>query len=315
MKKLMKKIAVVLCTILAINSVVAGSTIPAKADTGEGQPKGVLNFVCQSNAIIGGHIAYKINGATEFSHPSENSEEHVYESLDLNGIESLNSFTIKFETSHGYQLDTTRGVNLWVNGEKRYSEAGDNIAGFIGDNGYTFNLSAILKSGETVSNSNFELEFGFETQNGGGQNGGGDPHGPEPGMLSFLCQDLEEAAQVMFRFGTDESKEFFTVDNRLVSIPEGESSVTIKFILNDPKVYMLDTGRGVSLRVNGDEKYHLSGQSAEGVMEYTFNLAELAGDKAINQSSFELSYGFQYSDPSMDKRPQNMLWVFCRSTG
>lgn len=146
---------------------------------GGDQPKGLINFVCQSGKLDGGHIAYKLNGASEFSHVGENREEQGYECIDLNNIDELSSFTIKFEPSQGYQLDTTRGVRLFVNGQVRYSGNGDGVAGFVGDNGYTFNLNDILTGDETVTDSTFELEFGFENA---AQGGGGEGFDPEPGL-------------------------------------------------------------------------------------------------------------------------------------
>lgn len=139
------------------------------------------------------------------------------------------------------------------------------------------------------------------------------PQGPATGVITLNCQDLEEGGFVTYKFGLEAG--FVNAVGTAIPIPAEATTVTIKIDVNNPQVYMLDTGRGVSLNVDGVEKYHLSGQDAEGVTEYTFNLTTLAGDRSVAESSFELSYGFQYVDPSMDTRPRNMLWVYSEEYG
>lgn len=139
-----------------------GGNAPAPSNSGK------LGFTCQSEAITGGSIFYKLNNAGDFIKVSE--ENNRYNSVSLSDTDT--SIAIKFEINEGYSLDTVRGVTLRVDGNDVFSSTNDNVGDFVSENGHTFILADLVGDG-SVSESSFDLEFGFGNENGG--------PGPEPG--------------------------------------------------------------------------------------------------------------------------------------
>lgn len=129
---------------------------------------GELCFTCQGGMITGGSIYYKLNNTDDFTKVGE--ENNQYNSIS---ITEATSIAIKFAINEGYKLDTTRGVTLRVNGMDEFRSTNDNIADFTSESGYTFGLSDLVGDG-SVSESRFELEFGFETMDD-------NPGDPQPG--------------------------------------------------------------------------------------------------------------------------------------
>lgn len=130
---------------------------------------GEICFTCQSNIITGGSVFYKLNETEDFTKVSE--ENNQYNSITLTDADT--SVTIKFVAYEDYRLDTTRGVTLRINGNEVFRSTDTNISDFTSESGYTFNISELIGDG-SVSESSFDLEFGFETANDN-PGGSGDP--------------------------------------------------------------------------------------------------------------------------------------------
>ena len=159
------------------------------------------------------------------------------------------------------------------------------------------------------------VQVQLKSESGGGEGGesgepgpGGNPY--EFGKFHIDCRDHAEGGKVLYKL--DGAEEYTEVDGP-IDLTDVET-VTFKFEANEDM--MLDTGRGVTVfDTSRSEKYHLSGESAEGKLEYVFDLADLLGDASLETTAFILEFGFQYIDGSMEERSQNMLWVYSEEYG
>ncbi|MGN0343151.1 MAG: hypothetical protein ACI4DO_10205, partial [Roseburia sp.] len=144
---------------------------PGPGDPPGNDNNGKVYFTCQSNAVDGGHIWYKLDDAAVFTQVAENSETNSYGTVNVSGATS--SITLKFEPNQNFQLDTTRGVTIRVNGAEVIKKTGSDTADFTGENGMTFTLSELRLTDATIATSSIEVEFGFE--NAGNPGPGGEP--------------------------------------------------------------------------------------------------------------------------------------------
>ncbi|MBO5522765.1 MAG: hypothetical protein J5986_03675, partial [Roseburia sp.] len=145
---------------------------PGEGTGGEVANPGEFYFNCRSEAVTGGSIYYKKGNAADFTKVSEDGQ---YGVISLGDDDT--SLTIKFVPNTGYELDATRGVELLVNGTSVNKDTGNNVNDYVSEAGYTFNLGTIDKGGKNISQSSFELVFGFGSENGGGTGNVG-PEGP-----------------------------------------------------------------------------------------------------------------------------------------
>ena len=87
--------------------------------------------------VNGGQIWYQLNCTGDFVQVTTTESGDDYEPISLTDeLGSASSIAIKFVPSEGYQLDTTRGVKLSVNGNVQFSVTGDDTEGFVGVSGY-----------------------------------------------------------------------------------------------------------------------------------------------------------------------------------
>ena len=142
------------------------SLVPTVAYAAEGDPNprnsGELRFKCQTYAVKGGSIYYKLNNTGDFTPVPVSEENDEYNSIPL--TDTAKTLTIKLVPNSGFHLDTTRGVQLRVNDEEPFAIDSESIDSFT-SSGYTFNLSTLVGD-DSVSESSFELEFGFEPERG-----------------------------------------------------------------------------------------------------------------------------------------------------
>ena len=170
--KLKRTMAAFLSVLVAFSMLVSGQApMLVKA----GAEAGSLRFTCQDHAIEGGSIYYKLDDADSFTMVSEEGDQ--YASID---VSTASAITIKFVAKSGYQLDTVRGVTVRADGAEKYTQNGDAVAGFVDENGVVLNLASWVGEGNVVD-SNFELEFGFGDENGGGAN----PEGGTPVSITI----------------------------------------------------------------------------------------------------------------------------------
>ena len=263
---------------------------------------GEMRFACMNEAITGGSVYYKLDNTGDFIKASE--EGNQYNPITLG---SATFITIRLAVNDGYELDTVRGVKLSVNGGEAFSSTTENVAEFVSEQGYTFNLSE-LAGDSSVSESSFELEFGF-----GVKSDDPDPIGPapsDPGEMRITCMNEAITGGSVY-YKLDNTGDFIKVSeegNQYNPITLGSAtSITIRLAVNDG--YELDTVRGVKLSVNGGEAFSSTTENvAEFVSEqgYTFNLSELAGDSSVSESSFELEFGFGSKNPDPENPdPEN----------
>lgn len=255
--------------------------------SGNQSTSGEFRFKCQSQMITGGSIFYKLNNADDFEQVQVNEENNQYASLTLN--EAVTSITIKFVPNEGYQLDTTRGVTLRINGDLKYQADGVYISDFTSDSGHMFNLREMIGDTEegagSVLNSSFELEFGFENGNPGPgpEEPGEPPHGGYTGnrvtadvtitgKADFCINDsnwIHESKKVDYTY--DAAKE--TVDFYVSwFINEKYTSFTINGVdyldeLPTEKQDLLDACKGqlyeIRIEVPYSEKYEISATKEE----------------------------------------------------
>lgn len=171
---------------------------------------GELRFTCQSGAISGGSIYYKLNNADDFLQVSE--ENNQYNSITLNDTDT--TIAIKFVANEDYQLDAMRGVTFRVDGNDKFNSSDENITDFTTEGGYTFHLSELVGDG-SVSASSFELEFGFESKNG-------DP-GPEPGPDPNPPHGGYEGDAVRADLAITGDIDFYINDSDMINIAGGNS--------------------------------------------------------------------------------------------
>ena len=255
--------------------------------SGNQSTSGEFRFKCQSQMITGGSIFYKLNNADDFEQVKVNEENNQYASLTLN--EAVTSITIKFVPNEGYQLDTTRGVTLRINGDLKYQADGVYISDFTSDLGHMFNLREMIGDTEegagSVLNSSFELEFGFENGNPGPgpEEPGEPPHGGYTGdrvtaevtitgKADFCINDtnwIHESKSVEYTYdATKETVDFY------VSwfINEKYTSFSINGVdyldeLPTEKQDLLDACKGqlyeIRIEVPYSEKYEISATKEE----------------------------------------------------
>ena len=112
------------------------------------------------------------------------------------------------------------------------------------------------------------------------------------GKMTFLCQTDQNADNGDIYYKLDDAGEFIKVgvaDHKYEPIVLGEStSITIKIKPNEG--YKLDTGRGVKLRVNGNENPATAEEIA--ALEFKYNLSDLVDGSTVATSTFELEFGF-----------------------
>ena len=188
-------------------------------DPGQPGPSntGYLSFTCQNNAVIGGSIYYKLDGA-EFTKVNEDAGTNKYDAVDVSNVSAI---TIQLVPNSGYQLDTTRGVTVRVNGTGKYTAIADDLASFIGESGKELDLQSLLGDGETVETSSFELEFGFESS-GGGNN----PEQPGQGVSEDFAVKIGE--NTVYQANAAEGEKINVPNNALYDVEETEEGIAIK---------------------------------------------------------------------------------------
>lgn len=243
---------------------------------------GEMTITCQENAVTGGDIYYKLGGTGDFV--KVDITDNNYDPITLD--DSTASITIKIQANTDYQLDTVRGVALRVNGVE-YAATADDLTALVADLGFTYNLTALL--GESaVSESSFELEFGFVTDDGGEIPPASD------GNFRFTCQGDPNGGTVSYK--TNTAADYTPLDfgegkSAAITLGDEDTSITIKIEPNTENDYLLDTDRGVILRVDGNEKFTANGDDvSEFTSGYTFDLSSYIGDSKISESTFELEF-------------------------
>lgn len=135
-------------------------------NSGGSDNNGKIRFLCRSNPVTGGHVRVSFDGSS-YVGVLEN-EDNSYGTIDL-PQDASNSTVVyfKFEANSGYSLDTGRGVAIWVDGVS--TALTENAEG-----AYTYTLP------ESPLEKQYELEFGWESGNGGG----------EQQNVSFSCTSM-----------------------------------------------------------------------------------------------------------------------------
>ena len=299
-KKKLLSLFLAICMLVSLMPTFAFAVDDDPVDPTPSNP-GEMRFTCKNEAITGGSIYYKLNNTGDFIKVSE--ENNQYSSITL--TDEATSITIRLAVNDGYELDTVRGVSLSINGNEAFSSTDDNIAEFTSEQGYTFNLSELIGD-SSVSESSFELEFGFGTKSD--DPAPVDPTPSNPGEMRFTCKN-EAITGGSIYYKLNNTGDFIKVSEEnnqysSITLTDEATSITIRLAVNDG--YELDTVRGVSLSINGNEAFSSTDDNiAEFTSEqgYTFNLSELIGDSSVSESSFELEFGF--GTKSNDPNPEN----------
>lgn len=131
----------------------------------------------------------------------------------------------------------------------------------------------------------------------------------DAGKFTFTCQGDAgtSGGDVYYKLnGEGDFQRVNITDGNYETIDVSTStSITIQIKPNDG--YQLDTGRGVKLSVNGNEKFNT--QNGDNIADFTgetghtFNLTDLVGESTVAGSTFELEFGFesvQPQDPSAE---------------
>ena len=217
-----------------------GGFTPPQSNSGE------FSFTCQSEAITGGSIFYKLNNAGDFIKVSE--ENNRYNAVTLSDTDT--SIAIKFAVNEGYSLDTVRGVTLRVNGNDVFGSNNDNVADFTSENGHSFILTDLVGDG-SVSESNFELEFGFGNENGGPEPG----PDPEPGQDDDPAHGGYEGDSITGTVTFVGQADLFINDSRMVNGNDGDSfDVSYTYNNSGTVDFYFDcfiNERYTSLKING----------------------------------------------------------------
>lgn len=277
---------------------------------GAGDPNpgnsGELRFICQSQMIIGGSIYYKLNGAGEFTRVSE--EDNRYHAIPLSDTDE--TLTIKLAPHAGFQLDMQRGVAMWVDGNRTNLHSAD----FTKEAGCTINLSELVGDG-SVSQSRFELEFGFENE------GGAPGPGPEPGdePVHGGYEGVEKTVSVTVIGKAD----FYINDSRMVHGNDGD-------IFDDVRYHYDGNGfvdfyfncfvgeRITTLKINGADYYNdLPDPGKEGGKEALLDackgqLNEFKITVPYSESGYEIESSVKWLDDD-DKDYMvvgNFLWTY-----
>ena len=215
-KRKLLSLILAICMVISLAPTIAfaGGGDPGPGDPGPGNP-GELRFDYKGQMITCGSIYYKRNNTEEFVKVSEENEQ--YNPITFTDADT--SIAIKFVANEGYQLDTPRGVTLRVNGRDEFKSTDDNIADFTSESGYTFDLSNLVGD-RAVTECSFELEFGFENENGGGP-------GPEPGdePAHGGYEGVEKTASVTVAGKAD----FYINDSRMVNGNDGDSFDNVNY--------------------------------------------------------------------------------------
>lgn len=237
-----------------------------------------------------GRTQYKVNDGNWI----DLNESKQYDVAEINNNDQI---TLRTIPNGGQELDTT-GTQFWVNGKQ-----------------------------ESINHSTLQTDAGWSfTCNEGDQyqvrieyrNGEGNPAPSESGEFRFTCQS-QMSGSIFYKL--NETDGFFQVseeDNRYNSISLGEATnVTIKLVPNSD--YQLDAVRGVALWVNGDQKYHATGEDiADFISEegHTFDLSAIVGEDTISTSIFDLEFGFEGNNPdNNDPEPEPDWYTISWSGG
>ena len=210
---------------------------------------GEMRFACMNEAITGGSVYYKLDNTGDFIKASE--EGNQYNPITLG---SATFITIRLAVNDGYELDTVRGVKLSVNGGEAFSSTTENVAEFVSEQGYTFNLSE-LAGDSSVSESSFELEFGFGAKSPDPENP--DPESPDPENPAHPGYEGDEVISDLAISG---DADFYINDSKMFNVAGGDNvSDTAKYThdSNDANVdfYIccFINMRYTSFKVNGEE--------------------------------------------------------------
>lgn len=247
--KYLRRLLAVVMSFCMVFGCLPGSGITAYGDE-SGQPgqnnQGRLRFFCQSQAVSGGSIYYKPDDASDFTKVSET--ENQYASLDVSTVSAV---TIRIAVNEGYQLDTTRGITLRIDGAVKYSATPSELAEFTGASGKRLDLSAWSTD---MQNASFELEFGFENSGNGG-NGGG------TGGASHTFDYPDNTTANLDIKGVS--------DFYINGVPAQENTLTYSYDKSSDKVefefYTLINERYTSILINGiDYSDQIPGYKAQG---------------------------------------------------
>ena len=146
----------------------------ANSDGGEGsgEPQSApsVSFRVQNNAAAVGTVQYKINGgewtSLALTLTGEGQNQHLSGTI-ADTLQSNDTVYIKATPSAGYEMDSTWGVAVWIDGSS--SAIADGAEVIITDSGLSYPLA---------ENKNYEFEFGFQTTgNPGGSNNPDPPSG------------------------------------------------------------------------------------------------------------------------------------------
>lgn len=210
---------------------------------------GELSFMCKNEAITGGSIYYKLNNTGDFIKVSE--EGNQYNPITL--TDEATSITVRLAVNDGYELDTVRGVSFSVDGNEAFSSTNDNIAEFTSEQGYTFNLSELVGD-SSVSESSFELEFGFEVKS---DDPNPDPENPDPETPAHPGYEGDEVTSDLTISG---DADFYINDSKMFNVAGGENVTdTAKYTHNsndanvDFYICCFINMRYTSFKINGVE--------------------------------------------------------------
>lgn len=125
------------------------------------QDAGLFRFQCQSNAVNGGNIYYKLDDAAEFTKVAI-----VDNNYDAINVASAQKITIKMVPEDGYLVDAARGGRL--KGDNSFT-----AQQMMSNDGICITLANYVDEGKTIADSYYEFEFGFESNDGhsGGEGG------------------------------------------------------------------------------------------------------------------------------------------------
>lgn len=145
---------------------------------GEGggtQTAPAVSFRVQNSDASVGTVLYKINGgewtSLALTLTGEGQNQHLSGTI-ADALQSNDTVYIKATPSAGYEMDSTRGVAVWIDSNNTAISGG--ATAIASADGLSYTLA---------ENKNYEFEFGFQqtVNSGGGDPGSGDPGSGDPG--------------------------------------------------------------------------------------------------------------------------------------
>ena len=143
-------------------------------EPGGGQTAPAVSFRVQNPSADVGAVTYRINDGdwTDAALTLSGEEPNQHLSGTITGtLAADDTISIKAAPAEGYELDSGRGVVVWIDDSQ--TTLSDGAAALVSTDGLSYTLR---------ENASYEFEFGFQpVNNPGGEPGGDEPGGDEPG--------------------------------------------------------------------------------------------------------------------------------------